>query len=189
MKSLILVIISLGILSTQSLKAMGISQKYIFGVQSIGMDSIHSKDPIGSILTSYLDLKNALAKDDETNVVKNAKILFKAIEDFDMTKLSPAQHKVWMAYAKKLSYDAEHIKGTSDMDHQREHFVSLSKNMHDVEKAFNTNIINLYYQFCPMANDGKGAYWLSENEKIVNPYMGKKMPSCGSTKETIHLAK
>jgi hypothetical protein len=189
MKPLIIVIALFGTFATQSLKANEISANYVSTAQSLGMDSVQSKDPIAAILTAYLDLKNALAKDDETNVVKNAKSLFKTIENFDMAKLSPAQHKAWMTYSKKLSYDAEHIKGTADMDHQREHFVSLSKNMHDLEKAFSTNTATLYYQFCPMANDGKGAYWLSENEKIVNPYMGKKMPSCGSTKETINSSK
>ena len=44
--------------------------------------------------------------------------------------------------------------------------------MFAVEKAFNTNAVTLYYQFCPMANDGQGAYWVSEREKISNPYMG-----------------
>jgi hypothetical protein len=152
-------------------------------------DSLHSKDPIAPILSAYLNIKNALAKDDEPGTVESAKALFRAIEDVDMSKLSPAQHKVWMTYTKKLSYDAEHIKGTKEMEHQREHFVSLSKNMHEVEKALNSNSMTLYYQFCPMANDGKGAYWLSETEKIKNPYMGKKMPSCGSTKETLNSAK
>jgi hypothetical protein len=153
------------------------------------IDSLSSKDPIAPVLTAYLNLKNALAKDDESSTLESAKVLFKAIEGVDMSKFNPAQHKVWMTYAKKLSYDAEHIKGTKEMDHQREHFVSLSKAMHEVEKALNSNSMTLYYQFCPMANDGKGAYWLSETEKIKNPYMGKKMPSCGSTKETLNSAK
>jgi uncharacterized protein (DUF885 family) len=188
MKPLILTLTLFLALSTQRL----IAKEFFVSPTSFeiaGGDSAQSKDPISSVLSAYLELKNALAKDEEQNVVKGAKALFKAVEEVDMKKLSPDQHKAWMTYQKKLSYDAEHIKGTADMDHQREHFVSLSKNMHEVEKAFNSNSVTLYYQFCPMANDGKGAYWLSENEKILNPYMGKKMPTCGSTKETIKSPK
>src|SRR6185436_16506527 len=114
---------------------------------------------------------------------------FNAIEEIPMEKLSADKHKTWMQYHEKLSYDAEHIRGTDDIEHQREHFISLSKNMYAVAKAFNTNAANIYYQFCPMANGGKGAYWLSETEAIHNPYFGKKMSSCGSTKETISPAK
>jgi Cu(I)/Ag(I) efflux system membrane fusion protein len=35
------------------------------------------------------------------------------------------------------------------------------------------------------ANDNKGTYWLSKNEKVVNPYFGGGMLTCGSVKETI----
>ena len=42
-----------------------------------------------------------------------------------------------------------------------------------------------YYQFCPMANNDKGAYWFSETEEIRNPYFGDTMMGCGETKETI----
>jgi Cu(I)/Ag(I) efflux system membrane fusion protein len=36
-----------------------------------------------------------------------------------------------------------------------------------------------------MAFEGKGAYWLSENKDIRNPYFGKKMIDCGDTRETL----
>ena len=44
----------------------------------------------------------------------------------------------------------------------------------------------LYKDFCPMYSDGKGATWLSETKEIKNPYLGKKMPTCGSMKEEIN---
>jgi hypothetical protein len=43
----------------------------------------------------------------------------------------------------------------------------------------------IYYQFCPMENDGKGAKWISKDETIKNPYYGSQMLSCGKTVETI----
>ena len=89
-----------------------------------------------------------------------------------------------MKYTKKLSYDATHISEVAELDHDREHFTSLSKNMYAVVKAFPTTT-PVYYQFCPMANESKGAYWLSEQNKIHNPYYGDKMNGCPSTKETI----
>ena len=133
-------------------------------------DSLVGKDPIGAVVSAYYNLKNALAKDDGSLASTNAKELFKAIDECSKNKMTDTQHKIWVKYSEKLSYDAEHIKGTTDIDHQREHFVSLSKNMYEVIKAFNTNTAMVYYQFCPMANDGKGASWISEVEKISNPY-------------------
>ena len=43
----------------------------------------------------------------------------------------------------------------------------------------------VYYQHCPMADDGKGANWLSKESAIKNPYYGSQMLSCGKTVETI----
>ncbi|MDQ6756917.1 MAG: DUF3347 domain-containing protein, partial [Bacteroidota bacterium] len=42
-----------------------------------------------------------------------------------------------------------------------------------------------YKDFCPMYNNNKGAIWLSEVKDIKNPYLGKKMPTCGNMKEEI----
>jgi hypothetical protein len=44
----------------------------------------------------------------------------------------------------------------------------------------------VYYQFCPMMNDGNGAYWLSETRDIRNPYYGESMLTCGETVETLN---
>lgn len=138
-----------------------------------------------TVVDSYLDLKDALTLDQADRARVAAKSLYEAINKAPMDKMASDQHKVWMQYNEKLSYDAEHIKGTDEIDHQREHFISLSSNMYKLLKALKINTADLYYQFCPMANYNKGAYWISEQEKIVNPYMGKKMPACGSTKETL----
>lgn len=138
-----------------------------------------------AVITSYLDVKNALTKDNGANVRSAAKTLYTAINAVPMEKLSDIDHRVWMEYQEKLSYDTEHIKGTDELEHQREHFIKLSANFYKMIKVIKINKDDLYYQFCPMANDGKGAYWVSEKQAIANPYFGKKMMTCGSTKETI----
>ena len=114
-----------------------------------------------NVITSYLDVKNALTIDNGDRVRAAAKTLFNFIDDVPMEKLSAEQHKIWMQYSENLSYDAQHMKQTDELEHQREHFAKLSANMYKMLKALNINTVDLYYQFCGMANDGKGAYWLS----------------------------
>jgi hypothetical protein len=141
-------------------------------------------NPLLDVYTAYFALKDALTKDDGTTASIKAKELFKSIDKVQMEKMNSAQHTVWMKYMDKLSYDAEHIKGVTETEHQREHFISLSKNMFEIMKII--KIENpVYYDFCPMANDGKGANWLSLEQPIDNPYLGKKMPTCGKIQETI----
>lgn len=89
-----------------------------------------------------------------------------------------------------LLYDArehaEHIgKNGGNIAHQREHYVMLSKDIADLIKTFGSGGQTLYKDFCPMANDGKGAIWISEVKEIKNPYLGSKMPTCGSMKQEI----
>jgi hypothetical protein len=143
-----------------------------------------NKNLLSEVYTAYFSLKDALAKDDGKSAAAFSNALYKAIDKVPMEKMPMEQHMVWMKYEKQLSYDAEHIKSTTDVDHQREHFTSMSKNMYAVIKAIKPDA-TVFYDFCPMANKGKGANWLSQQEKISNPYMGSMMPTCGKVLETI----
>ena len=81
---------------------------------------------------------------------------------------------------------AEHIgSNAAKIDHQREHFEMMSKDMTDAIKMFGTGGKVLYKDHCPMASNGKGADWISETKAISNPYVGKDMKECGSIKETL----
>jgi membrane fusion protein, copper/silver efflux system len=46
-------------------------------------------------------------------------------------------------------------------------------------ESFGLEIDKVYRQFCPMAFDDKGAFWLSESDEILNPYFGDMMLNCG----------
>ena len=143
-----------------------------------------TSQPTSKVIASYLDVKNALVANDAKTASASAKTMLDEIAKVPMDKMTTEQHTVWMKYTKKISYDVTHISEVAELDHDREHFTSLSKNMYAVLKAFPT-ATPVYYQFCPMANESKGAYWLSEQDKIHNPYYGDKMNGCSSTKETI----
>ena len=83
------------------------------------------------------------------------------------------------------TFDAEHIAETKDASHQRDHFMSLSKKMYALMKVSKQET-QTYYQFCPMANDGKGANWLSKENAVKNPYYGNQMLTCGKVVETLN---
>jgi copper chaperone CopZ len=137
-----------------------------------------------SVFENYFELKDALVKSDGKIASKIAKDLLLNIQAVKMEKLSAEEHTVWMKVMKDLIFDTEHISETIDVNHQRDHFVTLSKNMYDLIKVSKL-VVPIYYQNCPMFNNGKGANWLSEEIVIKNPYYGAQMPSCGKTVETI----
>lgn len=136
------------------------------------------------VTTSYFMVKDALVKSNGAGAATAAGDLAKAIETVPMDKMTTEQHTVWMKVLPALKEDVKHIADTKDVKHQRERFTTLSATMYQVLKVFKTNEA-VYYQNCPMFNDGKGANWLSKDKDIKNPYYGSAMLGCGSTVETI----
>jgi copper chaperone CopZ len=147
-------------------------------------ESIQNNDQFKSIFDKYFTLKDALLKSDGNLASSIAKELLSNINAINMTKLSTDEHNVWMKVMKDLAFDTEHIEETKDVGHQRDHFTSLSKNMYALIKVSKQET-PIYYQNCPMYNDGKGANWLSKESTIKNPYYGSQMLTCGKTVETI----
>jgi len=101
-----------------------------------------------------------------------------------MNELNTETHTQWMKVVNDLKEDAEHITETKEITHQRDHFMSLSTSLYSVIKVSKLGT-PVFYEFCPMANKGKGANWLSLENKIKNPYYGNQMLTCGKVVETI----
>ena len=142
--------------------------------------------PAKEIIAGYLQLKNALAKDNGKDAAAAGNAIVATLATIDMKSLSKEQMKSYMDIADDLKEHAEHIGANAGkIEHQREHFVMLSKDVADLIKTFGNGGQTLYKDYCPMANDGKGATWISELKEIKNPYQGSKMLTCGSVKETI----
>lgn len=148
------------------------------------MDEMQDPNPLSEVYDSYFAVKDALVRTDGASASTSSKTLFTEINNVKMDKLSMDVHMAWMKVFENLKEDAEHISDIKDIGRQRDHFISLSKNIYEVMKISKQETPT-YYQFCPMANDGKGANWLSKENAIKNPYYGSQMLNCGNTVETI----
>lgn len=138
---------------------------------------------IDKIVKNYLAIKNSLANDDSDAAADAGKVLSETLAKTDMEKVSADQMETYMSIADDAKEHADHISSNAGkIEHQREHFVTLSKDMEDLIQLFGTNQ-KLYLDFCPMADDNKGAVWISETKEITNPYFGKDMATCGSIKK------
>ncbi len=141
---------------------------------------------IKGIVNAYLKLKNALTNDNSNDAATAGASVQTAFKDFDKTGLTASQRKVFEDIEDDAGEHAEHIgKNGGNIAHQREHFEMLSKDMYDLVKLVGNEGQTLYKDFCPMYNDKKGAFWISETKDIKNPYMGKAMSTCGTMKEEI----
>lgn len=133
--------------------------------------SLEFKDPlIASAYQHYEHLKTALVNSNAEEAKNGAKMLTESLQKIEGSAgaLTPAKE----------------IAETDDLNVQRTAFANLSEPM---EKIITGSLASgeVYKQFCPMAFEGKGGYWLSSSQEIRNPYYGDKMLKCGSVKATI----
>jgi len=153
----------------------------IFSISIANAQQYASVKTVNDIVKNYLAIKNSLVADDAAAAAHSAKELLENLSPESEKALKPEQRKILNRFVDKLKYDSRHISEVSMIDHQREHFASLSKNLYEVLKGLRINTASLYEEYCPM----KKAYWLSEAQTIKNPYYGKKMPECGRVAETL----
>jgi len=157
-------------------------------VQAIASESDETtSSSIDPLIEGYLQIKNALANDDDKKAASNGQALANAFEHFDKSLIPASQLNEYEDLEADMKEHAEHIgHNAGNIEHQREHFVLLSNDMVDFVKTFGTTQ-KLFKYFCSMANENKGALWLSETKEIGNPYLGSKMESCGEFQGEIPL--
>lgn len=138
------------------------------------------KSQLNEVLREYLVLKDALVASDNSGVSSAAKEIQSQLENVDMSLVKGEMHMKWMDHLAVLSKLANMIFETNDLKVQRAEFLKLSETLIKSVKTFGVTGV-VYQQFCPMTNNEKGGYWLSETKEIKNPYFGEQMLKCGET--------
>ena len=140
---------------------------------------------LASVFTSYVELKDAFVASDANKVKDEAKQTDEALAKVDMKLLSGAAHNDWMNYLSAIQSSLKEIQGMTDIEAQRKSLSNLSDNLYKSVKAFGLGGKEAFYEYCPMAFNNEGAYWLSDQAQIRNPYFGDKMLTCGEVKEKL----
>lgn len=122
----------------------------------------------GKVFHNYKQIRLALINSDagavQTAARNLAENLEKEQENMKLTALAMAE--------------------TNDLGKQRELFSLFTEK---VEPLFKATISKgaIYKQYCPMAFEGEGGFWLSNSDEIRNPYYGEQMLKCGKIVATI----
>lgn len=154
------------------------------GKPQFTVDEIFQKQ-VTEVFDAYVELKEAFVSSDAGKVKKEAADTQEALAKVDMKLVSGAAHNDWMNYHGEIDASLKSIASSGDIEAQRTEFSKLSGSLYKTIKAYGLSGKTAYYEFCPMAFNDKGAYWLSNEEKIRNPYFGDKMLTCGSVEETL----
>ncbi len=143
------------------------------------------RDALQPLYKAYLQWKDALAGDNLEEARKNASGMKSALDKIDMGVFKGDSHQAWMDYQETLDKSMQHVQHFSDIEQLRKAFQTVSATMVEMTKLFNPLDETIYVQHCPMADNNKGADWLSTDKEIKNPYFGSSMLTCGEVTRTI----
>jgi Cu(I)/Ag(I) efflux system membrane fusion protein len=138
---------------------------------------------LSQMLDEYITLTGALVEADADAAKEAASAVLNSANAMPVATIDGEQK----AYAEKqidiVRNSSAAIAGTADLAEQRNNLEALSEAVFSLTKAFNATDEKVYYQHCPMVNNNQGAYWVSTNSEIRNPYFGSSMLKCGSNEE------
>jgi hypothetical protein len=140
---------------------------------------------LAAVFSAYVKMKDAFVATDAAKVKTEAKQTIDALAKVDMKLLTGAAHNDWMNYLSPLTSSLKEIEASSDIEAQRKSFSTVSDNLYKSVKAFGLGGQTAFYEYCPMAFNNEGGYWLSDKEQIRNPYFGDQMLTCGQVKEKL----
>ena len=153
---------------------------------SVGLDvSKEFQHQLKEVLNEYIALKDAFVKEESNNIISQSEKIGAILSKVDMKLLENKEAQVfWMSLEKQLRVAVSSILKTTAIKEQRNHFKQVSASLIEAVKVFGVNE-KVFVAFCPMADSNKGAYWLSKEEKVINPYFGNAMLTCGEIKQVI----
>ena len=142
------------------------------------------KQNLKALFFEYFELKNALANDNAQNAQKFGKSLKAQLEKIGPHSLDGEHHMFWMNQYEAVETNINEFLDADSKKTMRMHFEPLSEAFIQTARTLGAIEQTFYVAYCPMYDDNRGAYWLSEFEEIKNPYFGASMLRCGEVTET-----
>lgn len=139
---------------------------------------------VGQLADDYLGIKNALVKGDFLIAQTHAGHMAETLEELRINDMPEGGAPLWEEHIDNIKDQLSDMALATDIESLRSEFSYMSRDMATLVRQFGIAEGELYLQYCPMAFDNTGAYWLSAEQEISNPYFGDKMLRCGSTQAT-----
>ena len=138
---------------------------------------------ITALADAYFEMKKGLVESDPEATKAAATNLENALETVNDQTLKSEALQNWQVLKMQIGQRNSQVGNSSGLEEMREGFQKLSQSILEMTELYGLEKNKLYKNYCPMALNDQGAYWLSEVEDIRNPYFGDAMLRCGEVKE------
>jgi len=141
-----------------------------------------------AVLSDYYMLKNALVATDAAKADEAGNKLMTSIDSMQTSLATDSTNRTALQpYIDTIKQQDKEMLALKDetCEKKRIYFSKISDQVYNIVKSAKLQNAGIYHQFCPMAFNDKGGYWLSAEAEIKNPYFGKKMLECGETVDSL----
>ena len=143
------------------------------------------QNQLKKVFNAYINIKDALVIENAKSIKAAAQKILENVPKIDGNLVSNKDaFNHWASLKNELLLAVSSIVKTTSLQEQRMYFKQVSSVMATALEVFGIQE-KVYHQFCPMAENNQGAYWLSKDEKVINPYFGNAMLTCGEVKQVI----
>lgn len=160
---------------------------------SISANSDAFNQSFTQLLNAYNSLKDALVASDADKATAAGQALKGAADSLKVNEIkgdtSGVIKETAQAFAGTIAGSAQALVAEKDINNKRKEFEMIADAMWSLTRTVRYTGQKLYWQYCPMAFDNKGAYWMSYEREIKNPYFGSKMLNCGSVEDSLDYSK
>lgn len=133
---------------------------------------------LGRVFNITLELNNAFSSIDKEKIGLTVQDLKKQLGKVDDLNLKMEEHRYWLQNLEVMYSNLRGISRSKSIEDKKRYFAKYNTGLYNCIKAYGIRP-GAFYQFCPMANNNEGAYWVSNTMEIRNPFMGEDMADCG----------
>ncbi len=157
-------------------------------------NSLPKESPVtklDSLLLNYIVMKDGFIKEDTSVLQKTIANFIVSIENAKAENITDTFKKNIISKAlQNLNPIVNKLNNAKSIEEKRKAFKDITKPLQQILAI--QSYTTIYVQHCPMANeysDDAKVYWISDNEKIYNPFYPKTMGRCGIVTDTIKKTK
>ncbi len=141
----------------------------------------------GQLLADYYSLKDNFIAEKDSGIAQSARSLMVSADSLQLDELMADSNIVSTArtYTLGISAELKGLLGEKALEEKRKSFQMVGDQLYDLIRTVQYDRAVVYHDYCPMAFNDQGANWLSNTAEIRNPYIPKKMLTCGEVKDSI----
>lgn len=145
------------------------------------------KKSIDPIIRKYFLVKEALILGDSLTAKDEAGSLVTVMYGIPYSVVPVEDKFRFLKMQEDIIAHGKDIVESPTIEGQRVGFDSLSHDLYRLLVDIGADSMVVYKQYCPMAFNNTGAFWLSNDPEVLNPYFGDAMLRCGYNEEVITI--